>query len=125
MLLLVAILASCTLALAATKVTTTGKVVLREKPRLSGKYIRSVKKGTTLKVKAEKADKRGVVWYKVKYKGKVGWISSKITNRYKKVTVEQPVQQPVEQPVQQPVEQPVQQPVQQPEDKPVVDVPGN
>ena len=85
MLLLVAILASCTLALAATKVKTTGKVCLRENPRLSGKYIRSVKKGTSLKIKAEKADKRGVVWYKVKYKGKVGWISSKITNKYKKV----------------------------------------
>ena len=65
------------------KVTTTGKTALRSKAALKGEYLKTVKKGTSLTIKAQKKDSRGVYWYKVKYKGKKGWISSVYTDKKK------------------------------------------
>ena len=63
------------------KVKTTGKVTMRKEGSLAGKYVKIVKKGTYLKVKKQAEDDRGVIWYKVTYKGDTGWISSTYTKK--------------------------------------------
>ena len=68
------------------KVKTTGKVAMRDKASLSGKCVKTIKKGVSLKVKKEAVDGRGISWYKVSYKGKKGWISSTYTNKPKSDT---------------------------------------
>lgn len=50
------------------------------------KKIGSLKKGKTFTVTGTKKDKKGVKWYKLKYKSKTGYVSSKYVN-IKKVTV--------------------------------------
>ena len=63
-------------------VRATGNVHVRKKPRLSGDDMGSISAGTTLSYLGDKStDDRGVVWYKVNYNGKVGWVSS----RYSKI----------------------------------------
>ena len=83
-LLIVALLAGTTgVALAAGKVKATGSVNLRKGPGLGYGKVAAVKKGTTLDYLGEiSTDSRGVDWYKVRYRGKNVWISS----RYSKIT---------------------------------------
>ena len=61
----------------------TGNLNVRSSPDLSGKSLGSIKKGETLEYLGEDAvDDRGVVWHKVSYKDKAGWVSS----RYSELT---------------------------------------
>lgn len=60
----------------AEKVTTTGSVNMRSKPGLSYTIINTVPKGVTLEELDWDTDDRDIIWYKVKYGGKTGWISS-------------------------------------------------
>ena len=61
-----------------TKLITTGSLNFRKEPNLKGELITSITKGKTLDYLGEKStDERGVVWYKIKYNGKTGWVSSK------------------------------------------------
>lgn len=63
-------------ALASSKVKITGKCNLRSGPGL-GYYIKTtVPKGVKLTYTSSKKDGRGVRWYKVKYNGYTGWVSS-------------------------------------------------
>ena len=64
-------------------VKTTGKVTMRSESSLSGKSLKSIKKGVKLKYKAVATDDRGVYWIKVTYKGKTGWISTKYVKKVK------------------------------------------
>ena len=55
-----------------------GNCNVRSSPSLSGKILGSVSDGTTLKGTGDvSTDSRGVDWFKVNYKGKKGWVSSK------------------------------------------------
>ena len=55
-----------------------GNCNVRSSPSLSGKILGTVSDGTTLKGTGEvSTDGRGVDWFKVSYKGKKGWVSSK------------------------------------------------
>ena len=55
-----------------------GNCNVRSSPSLGGKILGTVSDGTTLKGTGdESTDSRGVDWYKVSYKGKSGWVSSK------------------------------------------------
>jgi len=58
--------------------TTSGKVNLRSGPSKDNKRVTQVdKRNTNLgELLDAEADKKGVVWFKVKYKGKNGWITS-------------------------------------------------
>ena len=59
-------------------VKATGNVHLRKGAGLDYKAIGTVKKGNTATYLGEtKKDSRGVKWFKVKYNGKTGWVSSK------------------------------------------------
>ncbi len=58
------------------KVTTTGDVYLRSGPDRDYASRGTVPVGTTLSYDRTEQDERGVVWYRVSYKGKSGWISS-------------------------------------------------
>ena len=61
-----------------TKVKTTGDVYLRSGAAKSFKILKTIPKGTTVTYLGEKhKDSRGVTWYRVKYDGKTGWVSSK------------------------------------------------
>ena len=63
-------------------VKATGNVHVRKKPNLKGDDMGSLPAGTNLSYLGDKkTDERGVVWYKVNYNGKVGWVSS----RYSKI----------------------------------------
>ena len=60
-----------------------GNVTLRSKPNKDSSAITTISKGTTVTFKGKAStDSRGVVWFKVSYKGSTGWISSK----YAKIT---------------------------------------
>jgi len=63
------------------KVVTTGSVNLRSGPGLDYQSLRTVASGTTLTYDKTKKDDRGVVWYRVKVKGKTGWVSSKYAKK--------------------------------------------
>ena len=58
--------------------TTSGKVNMRSGPSKDNKRVTQVeRRGTNLgELLDAQADKKGVVWFKVKYKGKTGWITS-------------------------------------------------
>lgn len=68
-------------AMAATKTITlkSGQSFLRTGPGLEYHAKFAIPKGTTLKVLDAKYDSRPVLWYKVKYNGETGWVSSKYT----------------------------------------------
>lgn len=76
--LLIAVLCLSVLsALAESSVKTTGDVNLRKGPGLGYKSIRTIGEGTKLQYDKTKKDDRGVKWYRVTYKGRTGWVSSK------------------------------------------------
>lgn len=57
-----------------------GSVVLRSKPNKDSSALDSISKGTTVTfLNKASTDSRGVVWFKVKYNGQTGWVSSKYT----------------------------------------------
>ena len=63
---------------ASKQVQTTGDVNLRKGPGLNYAVTTSVKKGTVLKyMGTTKADSRGVNWFKVSYRNKSNWVSSR------------------------------------------------
>ena len=62
------------------KVTTTGKVNLRNGAGLDYSSLGTVPNGTTLSYTKTSVDDRGVTWYRVSYNGKQGWISSVYTS---------------------------------------------
>ena len=66
-----------------TKVKATGgNTNIRNKPNLSGKDIGTLPKGASAKyISKSEPDERGVVWYKISYKGVTGWVSSKYTTK--------------------------------------------
>ena len=69
------------LGLALAEVRTTGDVWLRTGPGLDHDSIAILKMGRSYEYLGESSvDERGVVWYKVKYNGKTGWVSSKYTS---------------------------------------------
>ena len=73
-LLVLGMLLTCAFA----EVYTTGNVNLRKGPGLIYDTMGSVPEGTELEyLGAVSTDERGVDWYKVEYKGKAAWISSK------------------------------------------------
>ena len=76
-LLIAALCLSAVAALADGKVKTTGDVNLRKGAGLGYKSIRTISQGTTLTYDKTAKDDRGVKWYRVTYKGKTGWVSSK------------------------------------------------
>jgi len=61
-----------------------GNVTLRAKANKDSKSLGTISKGTVVTFKGKAStDSRGVVWFKVSYNGKTGWVSSKyaqITN---------------------------------------------
>lgn len=60
------------------KIKATGSVNVRTGPGLQYPSIGTIEKGDKLVfLGATKKDDRGVRWYKVKYNGKNGWVSSK------------------------------------------------
>ena len=55
------------------------KANMRAKPALSARHVATVPKGATIRLLGvKKADSRGIMWYKARYKGKTGWISNGI-----------------------------------------------
>lgn len=59
---------------------TEGKTYIRKEPNLEGKILKTLPQDETATYMKEKStDERGVVWYKVKYDGTTGWVSSKYT----------------------------------------------
>ena len=70
------------MALAETYVKTTADVNVRKGPGLDYATIDSVTKGNKYLYKAQEKDERGVTWYKVDFKGRNGWISSKYADTY-------------------------------------------
>lgn len=62
-------------------VTTTGSVYMREGPGLGYDTIRAIDEGMTLTYDKSQKDSRGVTWYRVRYNGDRGWISSKYTRK--------------------------------------------
>lgn len=70
--LLLAISLSVLTALAGGTIKTTGSVNLRKGAGLGYKIIRSIGKGVKLDYDKTKKDGRGVLWYRVTYKGKTG-----------------------------------------------------
>ncbi|MBQ3574081.1 MAG: SH3 domain-containing protein, partial [Clostridia bacterium] len=55
-----------------------GDVFIRSKPNKSSSKLGSIKNGKTATYLGESStDSRGVKWYKVKYNGTTGWVSSK------------------------------------------------
>ena len=62
---------------------TGGKSNLRSGPGLDYTDIGTIQKGETAAYLGEQStDERGVVWYKVRYNGKTGWVSSRYTTLY-------------------------------------------
>ena len=60
------------------KVKATGNLNVRKGPSKDYAILGTVSAGTELEFLGElKKDKRGVVWYKVRYAGKAAWVSSK------------------------------------------------
>ncbi len=76
-LLVAALCLSMVAALAGGTIKTTGSVNMRKGAGLGYKKIRSISKGVTLNYDKTEKDGRGVKWYRVTYKGKTGWVSSK------------------------------------------------
>lgn len=59
------------------KVTTTGSVHMRQGAGLGYDVLLTIGEGVTLSWDKKSTDSRGVLWYRVKYKGLTGWVSSK------------------------------------------------
>ena len=73
-LLVLTLLMTCAFA----EVYTTGDVNLRKGPGLNYDKLGSVSAGSSLEyLDVISTDERGVDWYKVEYKGKIAWVSSK------------------------------------------------
>ncbi|MBQ6373448.1 MAG: SH3 domain-containing protein [Clostridia bacterium] len=71
-------------AMAASKIYATSSANVRKGPGLDYGKLGAVKKGAALTYKGETStDSRGVKWYKVSFKGKTGWISSKMSSTKK------------------------------------------
>ena len=64
-------------------VWTTGNVNLRKGPGLDYGSIRSISAGKQLDYDKTSTDGRGVQWYRVEYKGRTGWISSRYASTKK------------------------------------------
>lgn len=58
-------------------VWTTGNVNMRKGPGLDYSSIRSIGAGKRLEYDKTEKDERGVKWYRIEYKGRTAWISSK------------------------------------------------
>ncbi len=82
-LLVAALCLSTVAALADGLVWTTGNVNMRKGPGLGYKTIRSISEGTKMEYDKTKKDDRGVKWYRITYKGRQGWISSKYATESK------------------------------------------
>lgn len=66
---------------------TGGDCNVRKSPSLDGKNLGAIAEGERLPYLGESStDERGVIWYKVKYNGDTGWISSKFASLNKKTT---------------------------------------
>ena len=63
------------------KVTTTGSVHMRAGAGLNYAALLTIEKGVTLTWDKTSTDSRGVAWYRVSYRGKTGWISSKYAKK--------------------------------------------
>lgn len=62
---------------------TSHKVNLRDMPSLNGEDIGTMNEGETATYLGQKStDNRGVVWYKVRFKGETGWVSSRYSKLY-------------------------------------------
>ena len=59
------------------KIVLTGKANLRKEASKESKSLKTVPSGTVLSYTKTAKDDRGVLWYKVSYDGKTGWVSSK------------------------------------------------
>lgn len=60
-----------------------GDVYLRTSPSLSGGKLTAMKEGQTAAyLNGSSVDDRGVVWYKVSFNGKAGWVSSRYSELY-------------------------------------------
>ena len=57
--------------------TTTGKVNLRAGAGLNYSSLGTIDKGVSLNYDSYATDNRNVIWYRVSYSGKTGWVSSK------------------------------------------------
>lgn len=64
-------------------VWTTGNVNMRKGPGLGYSSIRSLSAGKKLSFDKTSTDDRGVKWYRIEYKGRTGWISSKYATEKK------------------------------------------
>lgn len=63
-------------------VATKGSTYVRTAPKLSASTIGSLSKGESVKFLNDTAyDNRPVLWYKVSFHGKTGWVSSKYTTK--------------------------------------------
>lgn len=74
--LLAALILASTVAFASTSLVTTGNCYLRTGPGLYYSAIDTIPSGTSITATASRTDERGVKWYKVKYYGDTGWVSS-------------------------------------------------
>ena len=60
-----------------------GDVNLRTSPNLGGSKLTYMKEGQTATyLNGSSVDERGVVWYKVSFNGKTGWVSSRYSELY-------------------------------------------
>ncbi len=60
-----------------------GDLNVRSSPSLGGKLLGTIMQGNTASyLNASSTDSRGVVWYKISYKGSAGWVSSMYANLY-------------------------------------------
>ncbi len=83
-LLMAAICLSMVAALAESgTVWTTGNVNMRKGPGLGYGSIRTISSGKQLDYDATDKDDRGVTWYRISYKGRTGWVSSKYASSKK------------------------------------------
>ena len=69
-------------AAASAEVKATGDLWMRDEPNLNGAEITIVNTGKTLEYLGEASvDERGVTWYKVRFGGREGWVSSKYSKK--------------------------------------------
>ena len=77
--LLIAVMCLTGAALAAGKIKTTGDVNIRKGPGLDYAVSSNVGSGKVFEYDKTSVDERGVTWYKITWKGKDAWVSSKYT----------------------------------------------
>ena len=75
-LVLIAAMALSGVAALAESITTTGSLNLRKGPGLDYRVLCSIDEGVKLTYDRTSEDDRGVVWYRVRYNGMRGWVSS-------------------------------------------------